>query len=487
MLTQRSTVFLVAVLALWRLYLSAGLQLHPDEAYYWWWSRNLDVGYFDHPPMVAYFIWISTVFSNAELWVRLSGTLASLLMSGLMWRLAMQLFQSVPVAAGSVILFNTAPLIQLGMVVITPDVPLQLFCALSVCLFWLTLHSQRTWLWYALGVAFGMALLSKYTAILLIPCFLLYLLLTDDRRWLKTAHPYQAALVALLCFLPVVWWNSQNAWVSFLFQLKNCVGGEGFALSKVAEYAAGQMLVSGPLVWLLGLYAAFVGWRRKDKATLLLVCTAAPVILFFGVTSFIKVAYPNWPALAYFSLSILVSQYCLGGDSKMTKMLKIRRALWSTSMVSTLALSFIATAHARFGFLPLERYSPQWAAADATNAFYGWRELGAELKRKSPNGFAIAPSHQLSAEIIYYTGASIKAQPDKNARPSQFNLMHLRYDRLDNDVLHVWTDADIADFDRSSLTSRHRNRFNVYRDGRVVRSYFIDWGSGVAFKAKKPP
>ena len=93
--------------------------------------------------------------------------------------------------------------------------------------------------------------------------------------------------------------------------------------------------------------------------------------------------------------------------------------------------------HARFSFLPLGRYAPQWAAADATNAFYGWRELGAELKSKFPNGFAIAPSHQLSAEIIYYTG---------------------------------------ADFGPSSLAPGQRHRFDVYRDARVVRSYLIDWG-----------
>lgn len=479
MLTPRATVFLVAALALWRLYLSAGLQLHPDEAYYWLWSRYLDVGYFDHPPMVAYFIWISTFFSDSELWVRFSGTGVSLLMSGLMWRLAMQLFQSVPVAAGSVMLFNCYPLTQLGMLVITPDTPLLLFCALSIYLFWQALHSQHTWLWYALGVAYGMALLSKYTAILLIPCFLLYLPLTQDRRWLRTVYPYLAALVALACFLPVVVWNSRNAWVSFLFQLKSSVGGEGLALSKVAEYAAGQMLVTGPLVWLLGLHAAIVGVWRKDKAILLLVCTSAPVILFFGVTSFIKVAYPNWPALAYFPLCILLSQYCLGGDSKK------RRALWYAAVASTLALSLIATVHARFSVIPLERYSPQWAAADATNAFYGWRELGAELKSKSPHGFAMTPSHQLSAEIIYYTGASLWAQPVKTARPSQFNLISLPYDLWDQGWLHVWTDADGADFGPSSPAPSHRNHLDVYREGRVVRSYQMDWGQ-TAFNPSSP-
>ena len=64
---KRNTIIFVGVLTLWRLYLSAELQLHPDEAYYWLWSRNLDVAYFDHSPLVAYFIWFTTLLSKSEL------------------------------------------------------------------------------------------------------------------------------------------------------------------------------------------------------------------------------------------------------------------------------------------------------------------------------------------------------------------------------------------------------------------------------------
>ena len=194
----RNTVALVGLVFLWRLYLSATLQLHPDEAYYWLWSRDLAMSYFDHPPMVAYFIWLTTAISQSELWVRLSGALAMLLLSGLMWRLAMQLFTSRLVAAGSVILFNLYPVTMLGMLVITPDVPVLFFWAISICLFWEIMRSQQTWLWYPLGLCFGASLLSKYTAILMPVCFLLYLITTDDRHWLKTIHPYLAMLLGLL-------------------------------------------------------------------------------------------------------------------------------------------------------------------------------------------------------------------------------------------------------------------------------------------------
>jgi undecaprenyl-diphosphatase len=151
LLNGRNATLFVGVLIVWRLYLSASLQLHPDEAYYWLWSRNLDLGYFDHPPLVAYCIWLTTLFSKSELWVRFSGTLVSLVLSGLIWHLALQLFKNVQVAAGSVVLFNVLPLTTMGLVVITPDTPVLLFWSMGVYFFWQTLRGEQPWRWYALG------------------------------------------------------------------------------------------------------------------------------------------------------------------------------------------------------------------------------------------------------------------------------------------------------------------------------------------------
>ena len=471
-LTRRNTILLVAAVTLWRLYLSATLQLHPDEAYYWLWSRHLDASYFDHPPMVAYVIWLGTLFSQAELWVRISGPVFVVAMSALMWRLGMQLYKSVPLAAGSVMLFNAYPLSMLGMIVMTPDVPVLMFWSLSVYLFWQVIQSQKPWLWYALGLSFGMALLSKYTAILMVPCFFIYLLLTDDRKWLKTRYPYLSVLVGLACFSPVIFWNLQHDGVSFLFQLRNGLSVEAIDLTQVGEYVAGQLLISGPVAWFVGIWAAFAGLYRRDKATLFLICTAAPVILFFGFTSLRKVANPNWPMFAYFSFSLLVTQYCLDGNSKWL------RSLWSAALVSSLVLSLVATLQARFGIIPLARYSEELAAADFTNAFYGWRELGAELKKHADQKPVVTPSHQLSAEIIYYTGGSVPARTAARSRPSQFVLWGQSQDPDTKHGFSVWTDADSMGPDGSYFPALSSTRvFPAYRDGRVVRRYHIFEGS----------
>lgn len=471
LLNQRTTLLVVGALTLWRLYLSATLELHPDEAYYWLWSRQLDLSYFDHPPMVAWFIWLSTLFSDAELWVRLSGTLVALAVSGLIWQLALQLYRSVPVAAGSVLLFNAYPLTLAGLMVVTPDIPVFLFWSLSLWLFLLLLQRQQVWLWYALGLSFGLALLSKYTAILLGPCVLLYLLLSKERHWLKTVHPYLAVLTGLAVFLPVVYWNSRHDWVSFAFQLNHGLGGTARSLGPVLEYLAGQLLITGPVVWLLGLAAAVAGLWRRDLPTRWLLATSIPVIAFFAVTSLRSVAGPNWPAFAYVSFSILVAGYCLAGASR------LRHGLWALAFGSSLALSLVLTLHARFDLLPLGKYSRELAMADASNGFHGWRELGAALQQHPEAAFALAPSHQLSAQIIYYTGGTLPARPEPEARPSQFNLWPGPERMQGHDGLYVWTDEDSAGPYQEYFAGTGRaTTLSVYRHGLPIRTYHLVTG-----------
>lgn len=472
LLDRRNTVILVAALTLWRLYLSAQLDLHPDEAYYWLWSRHLAISYFDHPPMVAYFIWLTTLVSQHELWVRLSGTGVALILSGVIWRLSMQLFQRVEIAAGSVMLFNVCPLNLLGLMVITPDVPLLLFWSVGIYLAWQTGRSDKAWPWLALGLAFGMALLSKYTAVLMLPSLGLYLWLSDDRHWLKTIYPYLATLVGIACFLPVVYWNSRHDWASFGFQFRNGLGGTGVLWANVAEYLAGQMLVVGPLVWMLGVGAALAGFHRRDKATLLLICASLPTVLFFAITSLRKVAGPNWPAFAYVTFSMLVTQYCLADNSR------IRRTLWSIAALMSLALSAVATLHARFDLIPLDRHSQALAAADATNAFQGWRSLGAGLARHPERKFVVTPSHQLSSEIMYYSHESVLAQTAKGTRPTQFNFWDWPRGGSGSDPLYIWTESDnVAPYSDSFAATSGASVLDAYRGPRAIRRYYIISGA----------
>ena len=77
-----------------------------DEAYYNLWSSNLSLGYYDHPPMIAW--WISlgkSVFGETTLGVRFCASIAFFLVSILVARIAFIIGGGDRILI-SVILFN---------------------------------------------------------------------------------------------------------------------------------------------------------------------------------------------------------------------------------------------------------------------------------------------------------------------------------------------------------------------------------------------
>lgn len=466
--TKRNTVYFLAALTAWRTYLALTLQLHPDEAYYWLWSRNLAPGYYDHAPMIAWFIKATTLFSQGELWVRLSGILAALVMSLCVWLLAKQLFNDEKIASGSVITLNAYPLTMAGSIIITPDIPSFVFWSLAVYLFWQIVRTKDPRYWYAFGAAFGLSLLSKYTAVLLAPVLLLFLLCTDERRWLKTPHPYLSMAVAFLFFTPVIYWNWKHEWISFAFQMNHGLGGATYSAGKVLEYLGGQMLVAGPFVFIAGAVAAGMYLFSRNKEKFFLAVVSLPVILFFAYSSLKQVAGPNWPALAYFTFSIVVSAFLLDGNV-------VKRWIFIFAAVVNIAMSMLVMVHARYSIVPLERYSAEWAKADATNWFYGWRELGEEILRNPGVKVVLTPSHQLSATVEYYTREKVHVWIDpKRTRVSQYNLWGFPEELKGADGLYLYVDGTgpgpVKEYfeqlgDPASLT--------VFRAGHPLRKYRI--------------
>lgn len=477
-LTKRNTILVAVLLAAWKMYLSATLQLHPDEAYYWLWSRHLDLGYFDHAPLIAYLIRLTTLFSQQEFWVRFSGVLETLLVSALAWSLTLQLFHDTKIASASVITLNVMPLTMAGSVLITPDIPVFLFVSLGIYSYWRIVETQKAGYWYLLGAAFGFALLSKYTAVLLAPSLLLFMICTDERRWLKTIHPYAAFLLGCAFFLPVVYWNSRHQWISFLFQMRHGLGGNRYSLGKVFTYLGGQMLVASPLLWALGAYASVLYLRAKSKQQLFLALTFLPTILFFAYSSLKRSAAANWPCFAYFTFSILVSHYLLSGS-------KPKKRLWAAAVLFSFILSFTAGLHARFGVIPFEKISNEAAEADATQWFYGWKELAEELEKDPAVKFAVTGSHQMAAEVSYYTKERIFAYVDYN-HSNQFYLWGFPDELKGGSGVYLYLEGQaLPQASEYFETVGPVDTLSVRRKGILVRTYKIIHGTG--YRCPAPP
>jgi 4-amino-4-deoxy-L-arabinose transferase-like glycosyltransferase len=234
---------LAALLALTilRLVMAVWLPLAPDEAYYQLWARQLQPGYFDHPPMVALWIKAGTALcGNTPFGVRLLGPLSAALGSVFLWDAAEQIAPGRGIIAAA--LLNATLLVGVGAIIITPDTPLLFFWSfgLFACARLITSANPRWWL--VVGFAAGCMLLSKYTALLFIVAVFLWLV-TDarGRKQLATPWPWAGMVLALAMFAPNIAWNAAHGWVSYLKQGGREAGFDpGRAVQFFGELVAGQ-------------------------------------------------------------------------------------------------------------------------------------------------------------------------------------------------------------------------------------------------------
>jgi undecaprenyl-diphosphatase len=390
----------MTLLMSFKIFLSATLELHPDEAYYWLWSVHLDLGYFDHSPMVAYFIKATTLFSHCELAVRFSSIIVMIFLSFLIWRLAKKMFDE-KVACASVIVLNTMPIMMIGSIVITPDTPSFFFFCLSVYFLWRLIQTNKTKFWYLTGFFFGLSLLSKYTAVLFGLSLIVFMVLDKKLFWFKNKHFYLMFVLAFIVFLPVVIWNYLHDWISFSFQLGHGLSSNKIYFNYVFEYFGAQALIISPFIFIGGAIASWFYFISKDTKKIFLASFCIPIILFFAVTALKRYPGPNWPAFAYFAFAIMASQFLLSDKTK-----KWKQKLLSIGIIFNIIIGLCLGLHTKYSIVPLQKISNELAIKDATNWFRGWKDLSDYLLSEN-FGVVDTRMHQWSAAIEYYSDQKI--------------------------------------------------------------------------------
>jgi 4-amino-4-deoxy-L-arabinose transferase-like glycosyltransferase len=372
----------------------AGLfALAPQEAYYWEWSRHLDLSYFDHPPLVAWTIRAATAaFGDGERAIRLAAAFHSGVFAVFLWLAARRLFGSraallVAAAAASV------PLFSLGQVIPTPDGPLLSGWAMALYFTVRALDEERpAWL-LAAGAATGWALLGKYTGFLLLPQILLALLLdARGRRMLRTAWPWASAVLALLLFTPVVVWNWRHAGSSFAFQTVDRVHESSFRPVLIGRFLGLQAALLSPLVLVLLVEAIVTSVRRRaDAAYRLCAVFSAPLLLLSAAISPFHWVKGNWPAAAW------PTALAAGAALLLERGRRARRVA-----IAAVAVALAGTAYLHL--VPLVPWVP-FPARDEGSA--GWRELAARTaaeleKLPAERRFVAGCNYKVSAELAYY-------------------------------------------------------------------------------------
>ncbi|MBI2805856.1 MAG: glycosyltransferase family 39 protein [Planctomycetes bacterium] len=400
-------VALIVAAALYRLvYLGwhCPLDLAPDEAHYWNWSRQLDWCYYSKGPLVAWLIRLSCEFlgplsqsltGSEVLAIRFPAVVCgSLLLVGV-YASMLQVYRNDALAFGVVALALTLPVVAAGASLMTIDAPF--LCAWI----WALVFAQRAvmldarWPWLVAGVCVAIGVLAKHTMLLWVPSFALFLAATPFmRHHLRSANFWIMLGIGALGGIPILVWNALNGWPMLEHSRLHVGVAHEFSFHWLGplKYVAGQVAVTmglGFLVWAYAMWERRPG-REAAPAFALLWWMSAPIFVFFGLFSFFNGGgEPNWPLAAY--LSGLV----LGADTLMRALYHPHR-LWAglarAGVVTFAGLGLVIAVliHEPLPMQPIllrlagpatERHPMPIRRVDPTCRLRGWRHLACEVDR----------------------------------------------------------------------------------------------------------
>lgn len=416
-------------------------QLAPQEAYYWNYSRHLALSYFDHPPLHAWLIWLSTRLGTSEFTVRLFAPLCAFGTAYFCFLTGKLLF-SARIALFFVVTLNAILIFNIGSVILTPDVPLLFFWTLSLYLFARIVTEGKGW--YPLGICLGLSMLSKYTAIFIPISIILFLILSKEHRfWFVRKEPYLAVILSLLAFSPVLIWNAMNEWASFAFQTSRRVGElGGISVRDFLAYLGSQIGVVSPLIYGAMVYAliklgieVLKTWRffadvqndpclalssrggnlshpnapligegkKKDKVDLLLLAWSVPIILFFTLVSFKYWVKMNWPTPGYVPAILAGVTLIIDGTKNKERAgkdpaLREGRKKWVGLTSLILGFIFVWLGYAS-PFLPI--------SLGKGEALYGWKEFASTVeavrqKMDADKTIIIGYEYKTASELAFY-------------------------------------------------------------------------------------
>ncbi|BDG01834.1 glycosyltransferase family 39 protein [Anaeromyxobacter oryzae] len=389
---DRRALLLFAAVTLFHVAYAGWLALSPQEAYYWEWSRRLDLSYFDHPPLAAWTIRLfTTAFGDSERAIRLAAAFHSTLFSAFLWLTTRRLFGSraalLAIAGGAVV-----PLFSIGQVIVTPDGPLLSGWAMALYCTVRALDDERPEWLLAAGAATGWAMLGKYTGFLLLPQILV-LLLWDPRgrRLLRTPWPWLGVVLAAALFSPVVVWNAARHLESFAFQTTGRAETSRFRPVLFGRYVGLQVLAMSPVVLLLCVDAVIAAWRRRAApAWRVVLIFSAPLLVLATVVSPVHWVKMNWLAPVW--------PTALAGAAALVPERRGPR-WWLVAGGGALALAMSVLLH----LWPVVTWLPL-PAKDETSA--GWRELAARVEAERARLPAGAPvigcNYKVASELAFY-------------------------------------------------------------------------------------
>lgn len=301
-MNARTALLIILAVTVWRIaLLPYGTDLFVDEAQYWFWGENLDLGYYSKPPMIAWVIRAFTTLAGSDdaFFIRLPGPLfhmgTALVLVVCARRVAGETY-----AGWAGVAYVTAPAVAFASVYMSTDTLLLFFVAVTLLAYIGLTRRASVGLALLMGAAFGLAFLSKYSALLLVPGGLAALLTIKEAR-IGWRDFFIAAIAAAVVASPNLIWNALNdattvrhttelaEWATMHLDVGNAL-----------EFFGAQFGVIGPITFAALLWASAGVLRGKALPwQKILFWLSMPVVALITLQALTGKAYANWAALGY--------------------------------------------------------------------------------------------------------------------------------------------------------------------------------------------
>ncbi len=302
-----------------KLILSISIPITGDEAYFVVWAKNLDFGYYDHPPMIGWILHFLLYIGDQTFLLRLPAVLSTIFIGFCIYWLLKPYDKTKAYLLA--ILFLVSP-INILNIIITNDTPALIFSFLSVFFLFYALKKNKLYMYFLSGICLGCSFLSKYFAVLLGVSFLTYFIFTEKKK--EKLIGFLILYVSLIPFVVLnFYWNYTHGWTNLLFNFyhRNRGVSFSFSFSNISSFFIMQLyLFTPPIVYYLYKERSqFVVHFRNKKFHIFLFVFFIPMSLF-AVLSTQRSVGLHWVISFYPFLYILL--YMVLNEDQVLKSIK---------------------------------------------------------------------------------------------------------------------------------------------------------------------
>lgn len=387
---HKNFLYFISIVAVLRLALAPFVGLGVDEAHYVLYALNLDLSYFDHPPLVGWIQYIFTsIFGTGEFGARVAAIVIGFVTSIFIYKLIYDINKNTTQAFVAILALHASFLFNALFLMLMPDTLLFLLILPIIFTVIKIEKSNKLSHWLLLGVLLGLAGLSKYTAVLFIFPIIIYVLMRRRYDLLYTPKIIPSILIAFVIILPVIIWNIQNDWSSFAYQSSHVVGNSTINWNGFISSIGAQIGAYNPFLAPLAFYGLYKALRSQNSTIFLTALFGLVMILFFTYASLYKTALPHWSALFYMLFIPLGTFY----------MLQISKNYLKFAIGFGLILSIISYAELGLKFIPQPEYQ------SLHRDIYGWDKIMSKANEQilDASSQAIAVTNwTLASRAIYY-------------------------------------------------------------------------------------